>query len=98
MKKIVAILLLGLSLSMAQTTVTFWSSIDSEPIQKLIADFNAEHADINVELVNAGSYNDMITRMQAAVVSKRLLDEFFIMWTKQVFTLMEPGQHHVGKC
>lgn len=82
MKKIVAILLLGLSLSMAQTTVTFWSSIDSEPIQKLIADFNAEHADINVELVNAGSYNDMITRMQAAVVSRRLPDVVMLEITR----------------
>lgn len=66
----------------AQTTVTFWSSFSNEPMLNLVAQFEEEHPDIDVELVEAGNYNEMITRLQAAVVSGRLPDVVMLEITR----------------
>jgi sn-glycerol 3-phosphate transport system substrate-binding protein len=56
------------SLANAQTTVTFWHSMDSgeEAIAQLVADFNASQTEVRVEAVYVGAYNEAQTRLVAA--------------------------------
>ena len=72
------LVLLALSLftfAQAQTTLTFWHSFgDNEAMTTLLEEFNASHSDVQVEGVDVGNYNEMITRLQAAVVSGRVPD------------------------
>ncbi len=70
-----ALLLTFATFAQAQTTLTFWHSFgDNDAMQTLIEEFNASHDDIQIEGVDAGNYNEMITRLQAAVVSGRVPD------------------------
>lgn len=58
-----------------KTTVTFWNSISGDgALETLIEGFNTSQDDIEVVSVDVGNYNEMITRLQAAVVSGRTPD------------------------
>ena len=75
MKRLILLAALLLAFAQAQTTLTFWNSFgDNETMQTLLEEFNASHPDIQVEGVDVGNYNEMITRLQAAVVSGRVPD------------------------
>ena len=75
MKRFVLLAALLLTFAQAQTTLTFWHSFgDNAAMQTLLQEFNATHADIQIEGVDVGNYNEMITRLQAAVVSGRVPD------------------------
>ena len=72
---LLALLVLFSGAALAQTQLTFWHSFgDNEAMGTLIENFNASHPDVQVEGVDVGNYNDMITRLQAAVVSGRVPD------------------------
>lgn len=65
-------LLTGSAAAQAQTELTFWHSLPEDGsggqvIATLIERFEASQADTTVQSVYVGNYNDMITRLQAAV-------------------------------
>ncbi|MGP1397327.1 MAG: ABC transporter substrate-binding protein [Inquilinaceae bacterium] len=67
-----AALLLGSSLASAQTKVPFWHSLANageEVILTLESRFEAQNPGIDIEPIYVGDYDDMIVRLQAAVVS-----------------------------
>lgn len=69
------LVLLGGSVMAQRTTVTFWNSISGDgALQTLIETFNNSQDRVEVVSVDVGNYNDMITRLQAAVVSGRVPD------------------------
>lgn len=71
----IALILAITAPALAQTTITYWHSFgDSAPMRNLIDRFNASQSDVIVEDVAVGNYNEMITRLQAAVVSGRVPD------------------------
>ena len=75
MKTLVLFATLLLTVAQAQTTVTFWHSFgDNEAMTTLLQRFNDSHSDVQVAGVDVGGYDDMVTRLQAAVVSGRLPD------------------------
>lgn len=62
------VLLLAAGAAQAQTTVTFWHSMESgeEAIQELVARFNSSQSQYRVEAQYVGSYVDAQTRLAAA--------------------------------
>ena len=52
-----------------QVTVPFWYSFGESVILTLIERFEAENPDVDIVPVHVGNYNDMVVRLQAAVVS-----------------------------
>ncbi|MEM6432212.1 MAG: ABC transporter substrate-binding protein [Deinococcota bacterium] len=74
--------LLVFGVAFAQTPVTFWTSISNDAMTSLVDDFNTAHPDTNVEVLDVGNYNEMITRMQAAVVSGRVPDVVMLEITR----------------
>ena len=75
MKSFILLAALLLTFAHAQTTLTFWHSFgDNEAMTTLLEEFNTSHDDVQVEGVDVGNYNEMITRLQAAVVSGRVPD------------------------
>ncbi len=79
MKKLLSfVLALSLALTIGsgalaeKTTVTFWHSMGGaggEAIDKIVSDFNAANADIEVVAEYQGSYDDAITKLKSAVTS-----------------------------
>lgn len=66
---------LSLTFTQAQTTLTFWHSFgDNDAMTTLLQRFNESHADVQVKGVDVGDYSEMVTRLQAAVVSRRVPD------------------------
>lgn len=63
-------LVAGPAAAQDRVTVPFWFSAGENVILSLIERFEADNPDIAIQPVNVGNYDDMIVRLQAAVVSR----------------------------
>lgn len=66
----------SISLSMAETTVTFWESWSPESsngkaLAQIIENFEAANPGIKVDAQHIGNYNDIVAKLQAAIPAHR---------------------------
>ncbi|PLW75440.1 extracellular solute-binding protein [Cohaesibacter celericrescens] len=82
------IALLGsLQVSMADTTVSFWHSFNPEKangkaLNTIIANFEAANPGITIEGEFIGNYNDIVTKLQAAIPAHREPDAVIMEVTR----------------
>lgn len=69
----------------AQVTVEFWHSFggaSGEALAEIIENFEAEHPEINIEAEHVGNYEDIVTRLQAAIPARRAPDAVILEVTR----------------
>lgn len=69
----------------AQVTVEFWHSFggdSGEALAEIIGNFEAENPDIRIEAEHVGNYEDIVTRLQAAVPARRAPDAVILEVTR----------------
>ncbi len=68
----------------AETTVKFWHSFkaDGEALEKIIANFEAANPDIDIQAELIGNYNDIVTKLQAAIPARRAPDAVIMEVTR----------------
>ena len=100
-----ASMLAGSAAAQAQTELTFWHSFPEDGsggqvIAELIQRFEAGHPDAVIESVYVGNYNDMITRLQAAVAGGNAPDLVMLEATRYgIFAdrgVLEPLDPHLA--
>ena len=68
------ILLTSFAPAAAQTTVEFWHSFNDEggaALDEIIAAFEADNPEIDIQAQFVGNYNDIVARLQAAIPANR---------------------------
>ncbi|MCJ7874040.1 ABC transporter substrate-binding protein [Phaeobacter sp. J2-8] len=71
--------------AMADTTVEFWHSFNNasgEVLDGIIADFEAENPGIEIDAQHIGNYNDIVTKLQAAIPARRAPDAVIMEVTR----------------
>jgi sn-glycerol 3-phosphate transport system substrate-binding protein len=89
LKKLLLAGLIGLSGSLsaaqAEVTVEFWHSFDGsggEALGKIIENFQAANPDIKIDAQYIGNYNDIVTKLQAAIPARRAPDAVIMEVTR----------------
>lgn len=78
-------LLASLGTAEAATTVKFWHSFNKsngEALDKIIANFEAANPQINIEAEFVGNYNDIVSKLQAAIPARRTPDAVILEVTR----------------
>jgi len=81
----VACFLGAVSAADAATTVKFWhtfSKSQGEALNKIIANFEKANPDIDVEAEFVGDYNDVVSKLQAAIPARRAPDAVILEVTR----------------
>ncbi len=69
----------------AETTVKFWHSFNKangKALEQIIGNFEAANPDIHVEAEYVGNYNDIVTKLQAAIPARRAPDAVIMEVTR----------------
>ncbi|KRB55122.1 glycerol-3-phosphate ABC transporter substrate-binding protein [Rhizobium sp. Root708] len=69
----------------AQTTVKFWHSFskaNGKALEQIIGNFEAANPEIHVEAEFIGNYNDIVTKLQAAIPARRAPDAVIMEVTR----------------
>ncbi|TCS51605.1 carbohydrate ABC transporter substrate-binding protein (CUT1 family) [Primorskyibacter sedentarius] len=87
LKTVAATSLLALSsnAAFAETKVEFWHSFSGnsgEVLDGIVADFEAANPDINIDAQHIGNYNDIVTKLQAAIPARRAPDAVIMEVTR----------------
>lgn len=78
-------LLATVASAQAVTTVQFWHSFNKsngETLEKIIANFEAENPDIDIQGEFIGNYNDIVAKLQAAIPANRAPDAVILEVTR----------------
>lgn len=79
------LLVLGTQAAQAETTVEFWHSFSGdsgEVLESIIAGFEAANPDIDIDAQHIGNYNDIVTKLQAAIPARRAPDAVIMEVTR----------------
>lgn len=69
----------------AKSTVTFWHSFGGEngkALERLVAKFEAENPEIDIDALYTGNYEDIVTKLQAAIPARRHPDAVILEVTR----------------
>lgn len=69
----------------ADVTVEFWHSFSSESgavLDEIVADFEAANPGIEIDAQHIGNYNDIVTKLQAAIPARRAPDAVIMEVTR----------------
>ena len=69
----------------AETDITFWHSFgggNGKALEQIISDFEKKRPDIKVTAQEIGDYNDIVTKLQAAIPAKRYPDVVLLEITR----------------
>lgn len=81
----VVALLGAMAPAQAEVTVDFWHSFggsSGEALDEIIALFEAENPDIKIQAEHVGNYEDIVTRLQAAIPARRAPDAVILEVTR----------------
>ncbi|OCJ04711.1 glycerol-3-phosphate ABC transporter substrate-binding protein [Rhizobium sp. AC27/96] len=81
----VAVFLSTVDVANAATTVKFWhtfSKSQGEALNKIIDKFEAANPDIDIEAEFVGDYNDVVSKLQAAIPARRAPDAVILEVTR----------------
>ncbi|WMT92656.1 extracellular solute-binding protein [Pelagibacterium sp. H642] len=79
------VLLSSTAAAQAEVTVEFWHSFggsSGEALADIIENFEAANPDINIEAEHVGNYEDIVTRLQAAIPARRAPDAVILEVTR----------------
>ena len=71
--------------ALAETDITFWHSFgggNGKALEQIISDFEKKRPDIKVTAQEIGDYNDIVTKLQAAIPAKRYPDVVLLEITR----------------
>lgn len=80
-----SLLALASNAAFAETTVEFWHSFSGtsgEVLDGIVADFEAANPDIDIDAQHIGNYNDIVTKLQAAIPARRAPDAVIMEVTR----------------
>ena len=73
------------TLAAADVTVEFWHSFggsSGDALNRIIENFETENADIKIDAQEIGNYNDIVTKLQAAIPARRAPDAVIMEVTR----------------
>ncbi|MGQ5720344.1 ABC transporter substrate-binding protein [Pseudochrobactrum asaccharolyticum] len=73
------------SVADAKSTVTFWHSFGGEngkALERLVAKFEAQNPEIDIDALYTGNYEDIVTKLQAAIPARRHPDAVILEVTR----------------
>ncbi len=80
-----SLLALAASAASAETTVEFWHSFSGdsgEVLDGIVAEFEAANPGIDIDAQHIGNYNDIVTKLQAAIPARRAPDAVIMEVTR----------------
>lgn len=80
-----SLLALATNAAFADTTVEFWHSFSGasgEVLDSIIAEFEAVNPDIDIDAQHIGNYNDIVSKLQAAIPARRAPDAVIMEVTR----------------